>query len=135
MLIVEEAPENSHEEVENGDPSIEGELGYLGTRQLAICIAEFYHSLVVARSILVCEDAVVTSVFDVIFNRLRVLEVNGLGENQVLGLLCRIRRQDKLSNVGLVAESGLDILLFTDTSFLCTELDYPVLPLLRLFHT
>lgn len=61
--------------------------------------------------------------------------MNSLGEDQILGLVRRIRRQDKLSNVGLVAEPGLDVLLLTDTSFLCTELDHAVLAPSGLFHT
>lgn len=44
--------------------------------------------------------------------------MDGLGEDEILGLFCCIRREDKFANVGLVAETGLDVLLFADSSFL-----------------
>lgn len=91
MLVVEEAPKDSHKEVEDGYASIKGQLGDLGTRQLAVCIAEFDDSLVVGRSVLVREDTVVARVLDIVLDRLRVFEVDGLSLNQVLGLDCRIR--------------------------------------------
>lgn len=91
MLVVEEAPEDSHEKVEDSYSPVEGQLGDLGTRQLAVCVTEFDDGLVVGRSVLVREDTVVARVLDIVLDRLRVFQVDGLGLNQVLGLVCRIR--------------------------------------------
>lgn len=123
VLVVEEAPENSHEEIEDRYSSIKRQLGDLGTRKLAISIAELSDGRILARSELVREDTVIASIFDVVLDRLRVLQVDGLGEDQVLGFLSRVWREDELSNILLFAESGLDVLLLADSSFLCIALD------------
>lgn len=118
MLVVEESPVDCHEEVEERYASIEGQLWDLCSGKLAVGIPKLDDGLVVARSELVREDAVIARVFDIVFDRLGVLQVDRFADDKVLGLFGGIRRQDELSNVLLFTESGLDILLLADPSFL-----------------
>lgn len=118
MLIVKETPIDSHKEIEERDPSIERQFGNLCSWELAISVPEFDDSLVCARGVLIRQNTIVTGVFDVVFDGTRVFQMYGLGEDQVLGLLCGVGRQDELPDVVGFAESGLDILLLANTSFL-----------------
>lgn len=69
VLVVKEAPVNSHKEVEECYSSIKRQLGNLGSRELAVGVPKLDDGLVVARGELVREYAVVPSVLDVVFDR------------------------------------------------------------------
>lgn len=90
MLVVEEAPENGDQCVENRYSSVERQFGYLGGWELAKSVAEFDDGSVVVRRVLVRKNAVVACLLDLIFDRLGILQVYCVGEYEVLGLLGRI---------------------------------------------
>lgn len=86
VLIVEKAPVDSHEEIKKRNSSVERQLGDLGSWELAISIPKFNDGLVIASGELVCEDTIIAGVLDIIFDGARVLQMDGLGRDQILGL-------------------------------------------------
>lgn len=135
VLIVKKAPINSHEEVEERYPSIKRQLGNLSSRKLAIRVPKLDNSLVLGSSEFVRKHTVVTSILNVVFVRLCVFQVDRFGENQVLGQFGGVGREDELSNVVRFAESGLDVLFLTYSSFLSTTLAlFKMVPVQRI-HT
>lgn len=118
MLVVEEAPEHGNQCIENRYSSVEWQFGYLGCRKLSIRVAEFDDGRVVVGGILVCKHAVVTCLLDLVFDRLRILQMYCIGEYEVLGFLGRVGCQNELSDVLFFAEPVFDLLLLTDTDFL-----------------
>lgn len=120
MLVVEKAPEHGDQCIEDRYPSIEWQFGYLGCRELSIRVAKFYDSRIVVCGILVCKHAVVTCLLDLVFDRLRILQMYCVGEDEVLGFLGRVGSQNKFSDVLFFAEPVFDLLLLADTDFLCS---------------
>lgn len=123
VLVVKKPPVSSHEKVEKRYSSIKGQLGDLGARKLAIRVPKLDDSLVVGNSEFVRKHTVVPGILDVIFDRfvrLRIFQVDGLGEDQVLGLISGVGREEELSDVVRFAEPGLDVFFLTYSSFLST---------------
>lgn len=72
VLVVEEAPVDSHKEVKERNSSIKRQFGNLGSWELAISIPEFNDGFVIPCSELVRENTVVAGILNVIFDGLRV---------------------------------------------------------------
>lgn len=136
MLVVEEAPEYGDQCIENRYSSIEWQFGYLRCRQFSIRVAELDDGLVVVCRVLVCKHAVVACLLDLIFDRLRVLQMYCVGEDKVPGFLGRIGCQNELADVLFFAEPVFDLLFLADTDFLYRMSDYRSTALHKqLFHT
>ena len=85
VLEVQETPECQHQGVQDGDAAIEWQLGDLCSRELSIGVPELDKRLVLIGRILVREHAVVASVLDLVLDWGRFLEMDGVGEDNVLG--------------------------------------------------
>jgi hypothetical protein len=78
MLVVKETPVNDHQSIQDGDATVEGQLGDLSGLKFAICISKFDHGCVIILAGAVGNDAVVSSLLDGIVERARVVQVDGL---------------------------------------------------------
>lgn len=116
--VVEEPPEDGHQSIQDRYPSIERQLRYLGSRELSISIAELDDSRVLAGGIGFRKHAVVAVLVDIVLDRLGVLKVYRVGEDEVLGSCSRIVRQDELPNVLFLAKTSFDELGLADADFL-----------------
>lgn len=58
--------------------------------------------------------------FDIILDWLGILQMDGLGKDQILRVLGGVRREDELPNVLLFTKTFLDPFIFTDSGFLYT---------------
>lgn len=103
MLIIEEAPVNDYQSVENGHAAVEGQFGNLCSGQLSICIPKLHNSIVFVNVESICHNTVESSLLDGVMDRPRIVEVDGLGKNHGAGFLSSIRRNDKLANISRIA--------------------------------
>lgn len=87
VLVVEEAPVTSEQDIYNGHGAIERQLGNLSGGKLAVGVAELDDSIVLAGRPRVGDDAVVSGLLDGEVDRVGVLEVDSLGDDAALGIL------------------------------------------------
>lgn len=118
MLVVKETPEDYYQSISNRNSSIEWQLGYLCSRKLSECIAELDDGIIFIGGVFLGKHAVVTRLLDIVLDRLGVLQMHRLAEDQALGLLGRVLIQDIISNVLLITEAGFDEGRVTDSDFL-----------------
>lgn len=97
--------------VEDSHSSIEWKFGDLGGRELSVGVSEDGDRLVFVASKGFGKDAVVAGLLDGIDFRMRVLEVDCLGHDEVLRLFCKLigRSDDKFALVALLTKTGLDL--------------------------
>jgi hypothetical protein len=115
VLVVEKTPKDRHEGVEDRDTAIERQLGNLSGREFAVGIPKFHHRLVLVGSEHVGHNAVVTRLLYGIVDRTSILQVNGFGRDQGVGLFAGVGRNDEFANIGRVAETLLDEVVVADT--------------------
>lgn len=85
MLEVEEAPKDSYQGVQNGHSAIKGELRDLGCWQLSISVPEFDNGTVFVNVESFGEDTVVSSLFNGVVDGNRVVQVDGLCQDDLAG--------------------------------------------------
>ena len=115
VLVVEETPVPSQQDIHNGHGAVKGELGNLGGGELAVGVAELDNGGVITGREGIGDDTIVSGFLDGEVDRVGVREVDSLGNDTALGLLGGIGRYDELANVLLVAFSFLDVLVGTDS--------------------
>lgn len=118
MSIIEQAPKDCHQGVQNRDAAIEGKLWDLCGGQLSKGIAELHNCLIVGPRVFSRKDAIVSGVLDRIVKWLRILEIHDLGVYNVVGLLVNVGRDDVFAQMGLVTIAGTDVFGVTDGEFL-----------------
>lgn len=114
MLPVKKAPITRKECIDDGHATVERQLRNLCSLKLSIGVAPFDDSLVVVCVVDVGKDAVIARLLDGVVNRASTVEVNGLGENQGLGLFIRLWAQDEFADICLITETILDKVFVTD---------------------
>lgn len=118
MLVVKETPVSSDQGIQDGDATVKGKLGDLRGLKLAVGIAELDNSGIFFGVVTVRDNTVVSGLLDGVFDGARLLQVDSLCGNEVLGLLRGIGCQDEFANVSLVAVAGLDVVVAADSKSL-----------------
>ena len=102
--------------VENGHSTIERKLRYLSSRQLSVSIAEDGHRCVFVTSEGLRQNAVVAGLFDRVGLDMGLVQMYGLGHDEVLGLFRELigRSDDEFTLVALLAQASLDLGIATE---------------------
>lgn len=109
---------HANNSVDDCHSSVERKLGDLGSGELAICIAELNHRVIVLIGVGVGANTVETGLFDRVLDRFRVVEMNRLGKDGVFGDISGVFGENECPDILLRAESCIDASLFAN-SVLC----------------
>jgi hypothetical protein len=107
ILDIEESPEDTHDRVHERHSTVEGQFGNLSGSQLSIGVPECNDSLVVNRvSEAFCGNAVVSGLRYLVMSGIRRfrIEVDGLGDDLVDGLVAGTWRYEIVANISIVTD-------------------------------
>lgn len=85
MLKVKKAPKDSYQGIQNGHSAVKGEFRDLGCRQLSVGVPELNHGAVFLNVESFGEDTVVSGLLDRVVDGRRVVQVDGLRQDNLVG--------------------------------------------------
>lgn len=128
LPIVPNHDQNLHGDqcVEERDASVEGQLGDLRCRQLPVCVAELDDGRVFGRREAVGQDAVVARVYDLVVLQPRaVVDVDGVGPDDILALGRVVGRENEFADILLLAQPLVNLGLPAGDIVLCAGQSRP----------